>query len=253
MEGMIGGRPVSEVFAALQRDIPGVVCFQKDTGYPYLDIFKLRAYFEKYVPPENYDFLCGEVRLQQTKDAGFLSCKGTIIIYDDSGRQIRRRSSIGAANINVSSTSGRTVDPSVTARSAYTNTLKACMMAFGCGQRQLDLEKEKRRKSGKGNQRTGSVKELQSSGTENPYGEGTYRVRFQQNGKIRNATSYLLVPVEFLNGRKTQVLIWKNKYASPGKLADFIAAGNEVMVQGIFEAYGNSDRIVYTGKEELTA
>lgn len=257
MEGTIGGKSIAEVFRNLQVEIPGGIEYREDrTSYPYLKISKLKAFFEGQVPPENYDFLCGPASIHQLNGEGFIACTGTIVIYDDNGQPLRRRSHVGAVNLTFSKVDGSLNDPAAAVRAAVTAARKGCMMAFGCGEKQLDEEKERQKQQKKdgayarqsNREGTQSAQAQQSSAQAGngsiPYGEGQYFVRAKEKARIRSAKSYFLIPVLFRDGKETNVLVWRNAFKNPERVADQIAAGNEVLISGVFEPYGNGDRIV---------
>lgn len=257
MEGTIGGKPISEVFCSLQKDIPGVVRRKKNTNYPYLEISVLKTFFESHVPPENYDFLCGTISLHQMNGEGFVACDGTLVIYADDGREVRRRSYVGAVNLTFSKTDGSLSDPAAAVKSAVTAARKGCMSLFGCGEKQLEEEKARRKVSenfsrphqgsvsaGRAPEPSKAQNQMPLGTGEVPYGEGKYLVRAQRKAKIRSANSYFLIPVQFRSGRATNVLVWRNAFPNAGQIADQIAAGNEIAIIGTFEPYGSGDRIV---------
>lgn len=238
----INGRPAEQVFDALRGDIPGVIKSMEDNrAYPYLAMEVLQPFFESLVPPRNYDFDCGEAKTQLLEEGGgFVYCTGSITIFDDEGNPLRKRSYVGAANLSVNKTTGKIMDPAAATRTAVTNCKKGCIQGFGCGEKQLTDCKVEKRKEEKKNRQT-SVASSSMSGSANT------QVFFVQRaeGNLKTGDKYLLVPVKTSTGIKTHVLIWRNEFRNPERIAEFLSTGDQVAMEGVFEHYRDSDRIVF--------
>lgn len=257
MRGKINGVSVEEVFCKLLEDIPGVISLVDKTNYPYIEYAVLRPYFEKHIPQKNYDFICGDVTVKLIGDEGegFVSCAGTITVKDDEGEEICRKSGVGAANLEYNRKTGKLVDPTTAVRSAVANCRKSCMIAFGCGERQLDaakLKNKRGRDKAPDNQNgsfamSGTVpqkKEATDPSGAIPYGAGVFVVR-KRDGELKTGSVFNLVPVEFLNGTKTYVMVVKSRFSNAGAITDRICAGDYLKIKGTYEEYGKGDRIIF--------
>ena len=239
----INGEPAEQVFEALRGDIPGVIKSMEDNrGYPYLAMEVLQPFFESLVPPRNYDFDCGEAKTQLLEEGGFVYCTGTITIFDDEGNPLRKRSYVGSANFSVNKTTGKIMDPAAATRTAVTNCKKGCIQGFGCGEKQLTDGKREKRKEEK------EKKHSQTSGAStSASGSTKSEVYFVQRaeGNMKSGDKYLLVPVRTSTGIKTRVLIWRSEFRNPEKIAEYLSTGGQVAMEGVFERYRDSDRIVF--------
>ena len=100
--------------------------------------------------------------------------------------------------------------------------------------------KVEKRKEEKKNRQT-SVASSSMSGSANT------QVFFVQRaeGNLKTGDKYLLVPVKTSTGIKTHVLIWRNEFRNPERIAEFLSTGDQVAMEGFFEHYRDSDRIVF--------
>ena len=246
MKGNINGRPAGEVFALLQGEIPGVVNHTDDSGYPYLEYAVLQPFFEGLVPPQNYDFDCSEAAFQLFPNGGgVVSCAGSITICDDDGNALRKKSYIGAANLPVSKTTGKITDAASATRSAVTNCKKGCMLGFGCGDHQLKDEKGKIRSNDKCKHASG-ISPNTSTNSSRPGSKAVYLVKMRTGSKVISGIKYILVPVT-VDGMKTSVLIWRNRFANADAIANKIAAASSICIAGTYEKLQDNDRIVFKG------
>lgn len=132
------------------------------------------------------------------------------------------------------------MDPAAATRTAVTNCKKGCIQGFGCGEKQLTDCKVEKRKEEKKNRQT-SVASSSTSGSANTQ---VFFVK-RAEGNLKTGDKYLLVPVKTSTGIKTHVLIWRNEFRNPERIAEFLSTGDQVAMEGVFEHYRDSDRIVF--------
>lgn len=256
----INGIPVKEVFQKLKEDIPGVIKMtdrREGKPQPYLDAAIQRQFFEKHVPPENYDFEMTDVQLVQMKSRACFVCTGTITVFDDQRQKVVVKSYTGSNNCIVSTASGEPTDLAMDARTAAVFARKGCISLFGCGERQLDAAKAQSKGNSGGNTQTasqqpaktqgrGNANGLNSGGEKPATGIGKFRLVFNAQKKTKTFDAMVLLPVKCRDYRdyETVLLIWKNRHRDVSSIINRVETGIEFICEGKFEAYGNNFRIV---------
>lgn len=241
MERTIDGKALNEVFQALKEDIPDVVRHMEDNGQPYLNIEVLRKFFEQHIPVKNYGFDVLDLQLCQYDTAACFTCIGRMTIYDDSGKMVVEKSHIGSYNCQKTA-NGKVVDMAMAAKNAAIAARKNCITMFGCGERQLNLEKAKRK-----GRNTGNRKDPKESRHMPEVGKGDFLLQYDSQKKVVDTPKLLLVPVICLDHENywTRLLIWKNNKPDIKKLVDWIMQGKPFSCKGKFERYNDEFRIVF--------
>jgi hypothetical protein len=254
MERKINGKSADWVFRALQEDIPGALKSKDENDQPYLDGNVLLQFFESYIPPKNYDFLTDGIKLEIMEGTGCFVCNGTIVVKDDDGNVIVRKSSVGSYNI-AQKKDGSLVDMAMAAKNAAGAAQKNCIRLFGCGTRQLN-EAKKAAKDAAAKKKNGYRPANNSAAAETAdgihipkTGKGTFLLR--GSGKISTYPKMILIPVECLDfsNYKTQLLIWKDSCRDVEGVVNDISSGRQFLCSGKFESYNNAYRIVYDRME----
>lgn len=271
----INGIPVKEVFEKLKEDIPGVIMMtNEDKPKPYLEVSVLRQYFDRQIPPENYDFQMTDLQFISFRSRACFICIGTLTVYDDNGNKVITKSFTGSSNCIVGQSSGEAIDLAMDVKNAAVKARKGCIQLFGCGERQLARAKAENKKpysnAGRRNQDsyrkpaqspaaavpvgTPSMEEKSSKSSSNsagsadhpPVGKGRFLLAMDAGKKSIDTSTMVLIPVVCMEYKnyKTKLLIWKNRYKNLDDMLNRIMTGIGFYCDGKLEPYNNEYRIV---------
>lgn len=274
----IGGKPIEEVFASLQMEIPGVLKKTEEKGQPYLEVEVLRKFFDSKVPIQNYDFEISELQYVADENSACFVCIGSLTVYDDNGVKVTTKAYVGSNDCPRKRDGSGFVEFAMSARNAAVHARKSCIEMYGCGRNQLNAAKEAARKekhrqsykdapsgygsgsrpanlSGVADQnakgRCTNPKDGVESGNGRrmerpPYGNGNFHLVCPDVAKISNLPKMFLIPVKMLNygGYETRLLVWKSSLKDADEAVGRIIPGQEFNCVGKYEPYGNSHRIV---------
>lgn len=255
MERTINGKKLSEAFEQLVKPFKASEICYKYEKYPY---FPYDAYFkrlEEVIGAFNYDFLCGDSKLNIINGHPCLSKTGVLIIYDDNHNVVKKVKAGAGVEITILKETGNISNYDNEEKTLDRNVFSNVLQAIGVGRAQLKAmreENEKKRSSNSVKHRTGQIIPSSRQATiptnAEPYSQ-SYHVICK---KALSAMSHGYKTEVEADGKTYELIIFKEGMSAIERqmpMSDFsrqIMPGSKFFMEGYLKTYQGREQLIMT-------